>query len=275
MSFKENLIKKIEIDAMAHRVIGTIGPLDSGRKVDRETMRRLLEKGAFEYTRVRDLDLYILEGDAKAGKILVLDNDLTVYRTSAADVALRKSPFVKEMVSIRNIIKILKDTDVVVSKKEESVKAIRRACVGMLDFSFGASDLEEIEAEGAASLENGYSDGVIESLSLFAELLGWRPPPKSFRIRHHHILGALTEKENGETLFGPMALYSLAHDRLKLIDWRASSLNKEEVRRVHRISEGKEDPSAEGAPVFEHLKKSVGDYNPMPRKSRIKPRGSL
>ncbi len=263
MSFKENLIKKIEIDAMARAVISTIGPLESGRKVDRETMRHLLEIGSFEYMRTRDLDLYILDGDADAGAILVLDNDLPVYQTSVADVALRKSPFVKEMVSIRNIIKILKDTDVVISKKEDSVKAIQRSCIGMLDFSFDKSDLDEIEAEGAASLENGYSDGVIETLSLFAELLGWRPPPKSLRIRHHHIFGASTEKKEGETLYGPMTLYSLAHDHLKFIDWRASSLNKEQVRRVHRIAEGKEDPSAEGASVFEQLKKSVGEYSPM------------
>ncbi|MCP4692135.1 MAG: hypothetical protein GY859_29080 [Desulfobacterales bacterium] len=264
MSFKENLLKKIEIDAMARTVISTIGPLESGLKVDKETMRRLLEIGGFEYTRVRDLDLYILEGDANAGKLLVLDNDLPVYQTSAADVALRKSPYVKEMVSIRNIIKILKDTDVVILKKEESVRAVQRACVGMLDFSHEKSDLEEIEAEGAASLENGYSDGVIESLSLFAELLGWRPPPAPFRIRHHHIIGALTKQDDGETIYGPMALYSLAYDSLKLVEWRASSLNKEQTRRLQRIASGKEDPSAEGASVFNHLANLVGEYSPGP-----------
>lgn len=262
MSFKENLIKKIEIDAVARAVIASIGPLESGRKVDRDAMRRLLETGGFEYMRSRDLDLYILEGDADMGRILVLDNDLPVYRTSAADVTLRKSPYVKEMVSIRNIVKILKDTDVVVGRKEASVKAVRRACVDMLDFSFGMSNLEEIETEGSASLENGYSEGVIECLSLFAELLGWRPPPKPLRIRHHRIIGALTEKGDGETLYGPMALYSLAHDSLKFIDWRANSRDKEAVRRVNGIASGKEDPSEEGASVFERLKNSVGEYDP-------------
>ncbi len=263
MSFKENLLKKLEIDAMAHAVIDTIGPLESGLKVDRETMRRLLEIGLFESMRVRDLDLYILKGDADRGDILVLDNDLPIYQTSAADVALRKSPYVKEMVNIRNIVKILKDTDVVISKKEDSVKAIQAACIGMLDFSYEISDLDEIEAEGAASLENGYSEGVIEALSLFGELLGWRPPPKPLRIRHHHIVGASTEKEAGEALYGPMALYSLAHDRLICIDRPVSLLDKEQIRHVHRIADGKEDPSAEGASVLEYMKKAVNEYNPL------------
>jgi hypothetical protein len=37
MSFKENLLKKIRIDKMTKIVLNSIGPPDSGRKVDKQT----------------------------------------------------------------------------------------------------------------------------------------------------------------------------------------------------------------------------------------------
>ncbi len=42
MSFKENLLKKIKIDRISKVVLASIGPLDSGRKIYKETMRDLL-----------------------------------------------------------------------------------------------------------------------------------------------------------------------------------------------------------------------------------------
>ena len=93
------------------------------------------------------------------------------------------------MVSIRNAIKILSDSDVVISKREESVNTIRKQSIDLLDLSFNKSDLEDIEKEGSASLENAYADGVTESLSLFAELLGFSSPPKAFKMRHCEIMG--------------------------------------------------------------------------------------
>ena len=51
----------------------------------------------------------------------------------------------------------------------------------MFDLSCNESDLEEIEKDGLANIENAYADGVIESHSLFGEILGFRPPPKVFK----------------------------------------------------------------------------------------------
>ena len=39
MSFKENLLKKIKIDNMAKKALASIGPADSGLKIDKEIMR--------------------------------------------------------------------------------------------------------------------------------------------------------------------------------------------------------------------------------------------
>ena len=254
MSFKENLLQKIKINKTAMQVIASIGPPDSDRKVDKEIMRRLLKMSSYTYRKERDLDLYIQDVDADKTRILVLDNDLAIYNTFIEDVALRKSPTVKEMISIRNIIKILNDTNVVVSKKEESVKTIQKECIDMLDLSFDKSDLDEIVKDGSASLDREYADGVIESLDLFAEILGYSPPPKAFKIGHHNIVGALTKKENGEIIFGPMVIYSIIHNTLKLIDQQVSSFDKEKMEFVHRVSSEKEKADAEGSDVFQYLK---------------------
>ena len=156
---------------MTTKVIDSIGPPESGRKVDKDTMRRLIKLASFTYKRKRDLDLYIENPDSEKTRIFVLDNDLAIYKTSVYDVAMRKSPTVKEMMNPFNVIKILKDDDVVISKKEVSVKTIQKICIDRLNLSFTASDLDEIVADGIASLNNGYFDGVMEAMDLFAEIL--------------------------------------------------------------------------------------------------------
>ena len=104
MTFRENLLKKIKIDKISEQVIASIGTPDSGKKIDGEAMRDLLEIKPYKLKRERDLDLFILEKDKGEQRILVLDNDLAIYDTTAEDVAMRKSPAIKEMLSIRNVI---------------------------------------------------------------------------------------------------------------------------------------------------------------------------
>jgi hypothetical protein len=257
MSYKENLLKKIEIDRLVNRVITSIGPSDSGRKVDKEAMRRLLDMAGYTHRRERDLDLYLENGGATKGLILVLDNDLTFYDTTVEDVIIRKSPVIKEMVSIRNIIKILNDKDVVVSRKEASILHVREVCVKQLDLSHTADDIDDIAVEGKASLESRYADGVVEVLAMFAEMLGYQPPPKVFQVRHHDIIGALTEKAGGEIRFGPAVIYAMAHNEIKVIDRQLSSLTKEDLDYFQGVVKGETKAAAEGADVFEILKQSV------------------
>ncbi len=255
MSFKENLLKKIKIDKLAAQVIASIGPPDSTRKVDKDKMRRLLEMGSYTYRRERDLDLYLQDVETERGKILVLDNDLAIYDTVVEDVALRKSPTIKEMISIRNAIKILNDSDVVVSKKAESVKTIQKECIDLLDLTFDKTDLDEIARDGSASLEREYADGVIEALDLFAEILVYVDAPKAFRISHHKIIGALSKKASGEVEFGPMVLYGIIHNAIRLIEQRIGSFDKGKIEYIQNVASGKEAPTTEGAEVFQYLKK--------------------
>ena len=257
MSFKENLLKKIKIDKMAKQVIASIGPIDSGRRIDKKIMRELLGMVDYTYKRKRDLDLYIENIDAEKTRILVLDNDLAIYNTSVYDVAMRKSPTIKEMISIRNAIKILNDSDVVVSKKEDSVKTIQKECIGFLDLSFDKSDLDEIEKDGVVSLESGYAEGVVESLSLFAEILSYKPPAKAFKMNHYKIFGKSSKRESGELVYGPMVIYSLIHNRLKLIDEPVGSFDKEKIELIQEVVSGIENSAEEGSYVFQYLKEAA------------------
>ena len=61
MSFKENLLKKIKIDRISKVVFASIGTPDSGKKIDKEKMRELLEMSPYKFRHERDLDLYIKE----------------------------------------------------------------------------------------------------------------------------------------------------------------------------------------------------------------------
>lgn len=261
MFFKENLLKKIKIDKMTKIVLNSIGTPGSVRKVDKQTMRGLLKMASCQFVQERDLDLYVLRGNGDLKRILVLDNGLAVYNTTVEDVVLRKSPTVKEMLNIRNIIKILNDKDVVLSKREESVKTIRKECIDMLELSYNESDIEEISKDGAAALERGNVDGVIEALTLFAELLEYSPAPKAMKTGDYHIVGALSKGKNNEDLFGPIVMYSLTYNFLKLIDRQISSFDKGEMELMHQIAIGKEKASKEGLDVFNYLKEKVVKQN--------------
>ena len=257
MSFKENLLKKIQINQLARKVLASFGPPDSGSKIDTEAMRSILAMSPYRYQKERDLDLYI-EGPAdEPGRILVLDNELPIYRTTVEDVVIRKSPYTKEMLKIGNIIKILKDSDVKISRKEESLQIVRQDCLDRLDLAYGAADIEAITKEGDNSLENGYTDGIVESLSLFAELLGYQPPPKAFRLRHHEISGNLNSGPSGEIVYGPAVILSLIDNSLRMTTDKISSLDKAKLTYFHQVARGEEKPDIEGKEVFRYLKEAV------------------
>lgn len=258
MTFKANLLQKIEIDTLANKVIHSMGPPDSGGRIDTDTMRSLLAIGDFRQANVREMNLYyLLEEATDQGYILVLDNELPIYHTSESDLAMRRNPVVKEMISIRNAIKILSDSDVVVSKKDESVRTVQRQLLERLDLSFGGPDIEDIAADGIRSLEREYSDGVTEALALFAELLDYRKAPKKLQMGQYRILGPISERSGGESLFGPIVIYSLIHNSLLLIERQVSQRDDAGIETVHHVALGQEKPDREDADVFLFLKAAV------------------
>jgi hypothetical protein len=260
MTFKEQLLKKIHIDRLADEIAGTIGPADSGQKINRDAMRRLLEMGGFRHDRVRDLEIYDLDDAAgEKRKLLVLDNELPIYLTTVEDVAMRKSPTVKEMVSIRNAIKILNDSDVKLSKKQDSLRSVQQQLISTLDLSFDLSDIEQIAADASLCLERENTDGVLEALDVFGELLDFKPAPRDVKLTNFDIRGSIAPRAAGEVRFGPIIIYSRISNVLSLVDEQISTRDKERIEFVQSVALGKQDASLEGPQVIDYLKRAVID----------------
>jgi hypothetical protein len=257
MNFKRNLLKKIEIDEMTRKVMSTLGTVDSGLRIDKETMRRLLETGPYEHLSRRDLDLYIDKTGTPDGTILVLDNELPIYRTTEEDVVMRRSPTVKEMLNIRNAIKILKDADVRVSGKEASLKTVRKTCIDQLDLSFNKNDITEIENEGIRSLEKDYAEGVVEAVMLFSELLDYNTLPKVLQLRHHEMAGKFRKDGKGGYHLAPVVMYNRADGTLKLVTDELSGTGKKIAEKLAAVSSGEKEAPAEGADAFHSLAASI------------------
>ena len=92
MSYKDNLLKKIEINRLVGTVAGAIGPVDSGMRIDKAVLGQLMSFFPWTRRQERDLELYLeVDGPGKT-RILVLDNDLTIYNTTVGRCGPSKEP---------------------------------------------------------------------------------------------------------------------------------------------------------------------------------------
>ena len=257
MSFIDNLRQKMAIDKMASAVIASLRPPGSERHVDRDNMVALLEMAGYQHLRRRELDFYLPDGDASKNDVVVLDNDLPRYRTSVEDVEMRKNPVVKEMVSIRNIKKILVDTDVVVSKQADTVKHIQELCLAGLDLGWIPADIREIAAMGTRSLENNYPDGVTDALALFSEILEFTPPPKALQVAHHDITGRTEFLAGTPVAVGPLVAFSRIDNGLRLVETAVRLNDAAALEDAVAAITGKSEPTVQGRAVFDWLENRV------------------
>ena len=209
MSFIENLKKKIEADQLVRQVLVSLTPIDSGRHTDREAMAKLLDMAGYQARPFRDMTLYCPDFSIQPNKIMVLDNELPLYHTTIPDVLIRKSPTIKEMVSIRNAIKILSDKDVVLAKGKPAVEMIRQEILDGLDLSYGQADIEAIYDICVAGLAAGDAEAVTSCLSFFAELLDLLPVPA-----YPAPAGMLALYQQGGVKTGDLTSLVLIYDRM-------------------------------------------------------------
>ncbi|MBL0714504.1 MAG: hypothetical protein JJV98_12470 [Desulfosarcina sp.] len=179
------------------------------------------------------------------------------------DVALRKSPSVKELISIRNARKILSDGDVMVSKRTDSVRIVKKMLIDGLDLNYTNADIAGIADDGAVSLESKDVDGVMQCLTLFSEMLGFQKAPKLFQSSHCEIRGNLEKGSGVEIQFGPVFMYDLKHDSLKFIRSTFDSRIKDDLDRYLQILSGEVPADAEGLDVFRGLKQLLMDRKPI------------
>ena len=259
------MLTKVDIEKLAKQVAATVALQADAAKFDKEGARQLFEMGGFPYVDLkdRDLELYILEDDGEKKKIIVLDNGLAIYDTTIDDVALRKGPTVKEMISFRNVRKILSDDDVRVSKRVDSVNTVKQMLIDGLDLTYTEEDINGIAYEGAASLEGGDMDGVLESLALLSEILGFKKAPKLFQSPGCEIRGELEKGGGVEMQYGPAFIYQESSNSLKFVASKIDNRETDELDRYTQILNGDTPADAEGVDVFRQLKQLVMDRKPV------------
>jgi hypothetical protein len=58
-------------------------------------------------------------------------------------------------------------------------------------------------------------------------------------------------------MYGPIVMYSLIHNSIKLIDESIRKFDKEKIEWVQQVAAGNEDASAEGPAVLQYLREKV------------------
>lgn len=255
MSLKENLLRKIEINRCARNLNAATLATGGNRKVDRSQMRFLLESAHWQPQRQRDLELFVAPADeVEPPRILVLDNELAVYRTSVEDVVLRKNPELREMVKIRNMFKILNDSDVVISRRNASLQTVHQEALDALDLSYQPDDIKKLAYEGIASLEMKDADGVHLILTLFAELLELVSPPKPLKDENHDIWAS---RKKDKTTYDPIILFNRQRMELKMVRYAFNTKDPEIVDVFAAVIAGDHPANHHGAAVFSILQEKV------------------
>ena len=205
------------------------------------------------------MDLYLKDKSADAKRILVLDNEIALYETYLEDVLLRKNPTLKEMISVRNAIKILKDSDVVISRKEKTLDILKKEFIETLALSPTVEDLSAIMADGVAALETFDQEEILSCIDIYCELLGYQALSKPFQIDRFLFRGRMTGNEERRRV-GPIVIYDTIHNLLKCIEILVDPKDKDAVSSVLEIAVGRKAEGFEGKDAFLFLfNKSVTD----------------
>ncbi len=175
MSFKENLKAKINLYRLLQKLVSTIREPPGKRWLDKVLTQELLDMTDLKHEKVSYLHLYIRPLEGEIMEVLVFDNELPIYHTTVADVALRKSPHWKQMFSIGNIKKIMNDQDVIISKGKESLKRLHANAMALLDLTYTRDDLTLLLEDARQGLDQKSIAQVQESFDLFFELLDFQP----------------------------------------------------------------------------------------------------
>jgi hypothetical protein len=257
MSFKENLLRKIELARLASQIIASMGTGPARHPVDKEAMRRLLELSSYQYRQERDLDLYAKAVEGELKMILVLDNELPIFRSTVKDVVTRRSPRTIELWNIRTVRNILVDSDIKISTREKSVETVLRDAVEQLDLTYTEKDIEDLAREGMAWLDGSNADGVGETLTMFAALLGYSKPPRYFGLDRTISYGIAAAGPNKDIVFGPLVLYRPADNTLAWIDESFFRSDPRQMEFLRSVASGASSVPVTGDAVFQRLRANV------------------
>jgi len=253
MSFKENLKAKIKLDRLFQKLVSTIKEPPGRWWLDKGLTQEFLDMTDLEHKKVRDLHLYVRPLQGESMEVLVFDNELAIYHTTVVDVALRKSPYWQEMVSIRNIRKIMNDKDVIISKGKESLKRLHANALALLDLTYTGDDLTLLLEDMRQGLEQKSVVQVQESCGLFFELLDFEPV--SLGVLKQDLQAFARPKVNGSAVptFEHLILFDEENLSLGLKKGPFSLQNDLDLAWVMRYAQGEKIADLQGIDVFEFL----------------------
>jgi len=258
MSFIENLRKKLRIERLAKTIAVSTGAPGIPKKIEKEKMRELLSMSPYVLEKRRDLELYFREGKADRGEVLVLDNELPLYgNTTLDDVTLRRSPELKEMLSIRNIIKILNDNDILISKGREALSYVCDRTLELLDLRYERQDIQKMADAGLDAFARADTDGVVDMLELFVEVLGYVAGPADVLVNDCIIYGETKVGPGGDTILGPTVMYNESTNELRLVNQRLSLGDPVARGLIPAVATGEIAPDKDGLDVFPSLAEMV------------------
>jgi hypothetical protein len=253
MSFKENLRAKIKLDKLLQRLISTMREPPGKRWLDKVLTQELLAVTDFEHKKVKDLQLYLRPLEGEIMEVVVLDNELPIYRATVADVALRKSPYWQQMFSIRNIKKIMNDQDVILSKGKKSIKRLHANAVALLDLTYTRDDLALLLEDARQGLEKKSIEQLQESLDLFFELLDFQPVSLDVLERDLQIFARPKPKAGAVPTFEHLILFNGGNLSIGLKKGTFSPQNDLDLAWLMQYARGGETADLQGIDVFEFL----------------------
>ena len=253
MSFKEDLRAKIKLNRLFLKLVSTIREPPGRWWLDKVLTQELLDMTDLEHEKVRDLHLYIRPMEGENMEVLVFDNELAIYHTDVADVALRKSPNWQEMFSIRNIIKIMNDKDVIVSKGKASLKRLHTNAMERLDLTYTRDDLTLLLEDVRQGLEQKSIAQIQESFDLFFGLLDFEPVSLGVEEQDLQFFGRPKGNGGAAPAFEHLILFDEETLSLGMRKGPFSQQSDLDLAWVMQYAQGEKKADLQGMDVFEFL----------------------
>jgi len=253
MSFKENLKTKVKLDRLLLKLVSTIKEPPGRWWLDKDLTQELLDMTDFEHRKVSNLHLYVRPLDGEIMEVVVFDNELPIYHTTVADVALRKSPYWQQMFSIRNIKKIMNHHDVLVSKGKESLKRLHANALALLDLTYTGDDLALLLEDARKGLERKSIEQIQESIDLFFELLNFQSVSLEVLEQDLQIFARPKLNAGNVPSFDHLILFDEKTLSLGLKKGLFSPESDSDLAWVMRYVRGEETADLKGGDVFKFL----------------------
>lgn len=253
MAFKENLIYKIRLDGIVHKLVSTIEDPAAQHRLDKALIRELLAMTDLEHRKVRDLDFYVRPVKGETMEALLLDNELPTYHSTLKDIAMRKSPLWREVLSIKNIKKIMNTRDVVVCRGKESLERIHAYSLAMLDLTYTRNDLALLLEDARLGLAKNDITQIRETLDLFFELLDFLPVFSGVTEQALQTFARPRPSGNADRVYEHLILFNEKRPSIGMRKGPFSPQNEADLVWLRQYARGKEPGDLQGMEVFEFL----------------------